>query len=66
MGTRDKIHWPVKDVIEVEEGWDTLAQLTNVAKEIYRLAIRDRDGNDDISTIFQFSAQNRDAQLGSV
>jgi 3-hydroxyisobutyrate dehydrogenase/glyoxylate/succinic semialdehyde reductase len=36
--------------------------LTNVAKELYRLAIRDGHGDEDISAIYGFLAQNRDPQ----
>jgi 3-hydroxyisobutyrate dehydrogenase-like beta-hydroxyacid dehydrogenase len=36
--------------------------LTNVAKEIYRLAIREGHGNEDISAIYGYLARNRDAQ----
>jgi 3-hydroxyisobutyrate dehydrogenase/glyoxylate/succinic semialdehyde reductase len=35
--------------------------LTNVAKEIYRLAIREGHGNEDISAIYGYLAQNREA-----
>jgi len=36
--------------------------LTNVAKEIYRLAIREGHGDEDISAIYGYLARNRDAQ----
>jgi 3-hydroxyisobutyrate dehydrogenase-like beta-hydroxyacid dehydrogenase len=36
--------------------------VTNVAKEIYRLAIRDGHGDEDISAIHGYLARNRDAQ----
>jgi len=36
--------------------------LTNVAKEIYRLAIREGHGNEDISAIYGYLARNRDTQ----
>ena len=36
--------------------------LTNVAKEIYRLAIRDGHGDEDISAIYGYLARNPDAQ----
>jgi 3-hydroxyisobutyrate dehydrogenase/glyoxylate/succinic semialdehyde reductase len=35
--------------------------LTNAAKEMYRLAIRDGHGDEDISAIYGYLAQNRDA-----
>ena len=34
--------------------------LTNVAKEIYRLAIREGHGDEDISAIYAYLAQTRD------
>jgi hypothetical protein len=36
--------------------------LTNAAKEIYRLAIREGHGDEDISAIYGFLARNREAQ----
>jgi 3-hydroxyisobutyrate dehydrogenase-like beta-hydroxyacid dehydrogenase len=36
--------------------------LTNVAKEIYRLAIREGHGDEDISAIYGYLAQNHDGQ----
>jgi 3-hydroxyisobutyrate dehydrogenase-like beta-hydroxyacid dehydrogenase len=33
--------------------------LTNVAKEIYRLAIREGHGDEDISAIYGYLAQDR-------
>jgi len=36
--------------------------LTNVAKEIYRLAIREGHGDEDISAIYGYLARNRDAR----
>ena len=36
--------------------------LTNVAKEIYRLAIRDGHGDEDISAIYGYLTRNRDAK----
>ncbi len=36
--------------------------LTNAAKEIYRLAIREGHGDEDISAIYGYLAQNRDAE----
>jgi 3-hydroxyisobutyrate dehydrogenase/glyoxylate/succinic semialdehyde reductase len=38
------------------------APLTNVAKEIYRLAIRDGRGDEDFSAIYDYLAQNQDTQ----
>jgi 3-hydroxyisobutyrate dehydrogenase/glyoxylate/succinic semialdehyde reductase len=35
--------------------------VTNAAKEVYRLAIRDGHGNDDFSAIYDYLAQHRDA-----
>jgi 3-hydroxyisobutyrate dehydrogenase-like beta-hydroxyacid dehydrogenase len=35
--------------------------LTNVAKEIYRLAIREGHGDEDISAVYGYLARNRDA-----
>jgi len=40
--------------------------LTNAAKEIYRLAIREGHGDEDISAIYGYLARNRDAQPTSV
>jgi 3-hydroxyisobutyrate dehydrogenase/glyoxylate/succinic semialdehyde reductase len=40
----------------------TAMPLTNAAKEIYRLAIRDGHGDEDISAIYGYLAQNRDAE----
>src|SRR5258705_6266057 len=37
------------------------APLTNVAKEIYRLAIRDGRGDEDFSAIFEYLPRNQDA-----
>jgi 3-hydroxyisobutyrate dehydrogenase/glyoxylate/succinic semialdehyde reductase len=39
--------------------------LTNAAKELFRLAIRDGHGNEDISAIYGYLARNRDAQSTS-
>jgi 3-hydroxyisobutyrate dehydrogenase-like beta-hydroxyacid dehydrogenase len=39
--------------------------LTNVAKEIYRLAIRDGHGDEDISAIYSYLASSRDVQSKS-
>jgi hypothetical protein len=39
--------------------------LTNAAKEIYRLAIREGHGDEDISAIHGYLAQNRDAEISS-
>jgi hypothetical protein len=36
--------------------------LTNVAKEIYRLAIREGRGSEDFSAIYDYLAQSQDAQ----
>jgi len=36
--------------------------LTNVVKEIYRLAIREGHGDEDISAIYGYLARNRDVQ----
>jgi 3-hydroxyisobutyrate dehydrogenase/glyoxylate/succinic semialdehyde reductase len=39
--------------------------LTNAAKELFRLAIRDGHGDEDISAIYGYLARNRDAQSTS-
>jgi hypothetical protein len=39
--------------------------LTNVAKEIYRLAIREGDGDKDFSAIYGYLAQNQDVKSTS-
>ena len=36
--------------------------LTNVAKEIYRLAIRTGRGNEDFSAIYDYLARSQDVQ----
>jgi hypothetical protein len=36
--------------------------VTNVAKEIYRLAIREGHGDEDISAIHAYLARNRDVE----
>jgi 3-hydroxyisobutyrate dehydrogenase/glyoxylate/succinic semialdehyde reductase len=36
--------------------------LTNAAKEIFRLAIREGHGDEDIAAIYGYLAQNRDAR----
>ena len=37
--------------------------LTNIAKEIYRLAMRDGHGGEDFSAVYEHLAQNRDVPL---
>jgi 3-hydroxyisobutyrate dehydrogenase/glyoxylate/succinic semialdehyde reductase len=39
--------------------------LTKVAKEIDRLAIREGQGDEDISAIYDYLARSQDAQLAS-
>jgi 3-hydroxyisobutyrate dehydrogenase-like beta-hydroxyacid dehydrogenase len=41
------------------------APLTNVAKEIYRLAIRDGRGDEDFSAIYDYLARSRDSEPAS-
>jgi 3-hydroxyisobutyrate dehydrogenase/glyoxylate/succinic semialdehyde reductase len=41
---------------------DVAMPLTNVAKEIYRLAIREGHGDEDISAIYGYLAQSQDVQ----
>src|SRR5438477_7264226 len=39
--------------------------LTNVAKEVYRLAMRQGDGDKDFSAIYDYLARNHDAKSGN-
>ena len=69
-----QIHWPVENAAEVAEGWQAMKQLQDqgkvrwigvsnfnvVAKEIYRLAIRDGDSDKDFSAIYHYLARDYD------
>jgi 3-hydroxyisobutyrate dehydrogenase/glyoxylate/succinic semialdehyde reductase len=58
------LRWLQKDLqLAANSAYETgvAMPLTNVAKEIYRLAIREGHGDEDISAIYGYLAQNRDA-----
>ena len=40
--------------------WSSTLPLTNAAKELYRLAIRDGRGSEDFSAIYDYLARNHD------
>jgi 3-hydroxyisobutyrate dehydrogenase/glyoxylate/succinic semialdehyde reductase len=57
------LRWLQKDLhLATVSAYETGAALplTNVAKEIYRLAIRDGHGNEDFSAIYEYLAKNQD------
>ena len=59
------LRWLQKDLhLATVSAYETGAAmpLTNVAKEIYRLAIRDGDGDKDFSAIYDYLAHNHDVQ----
>jgi len=59
------LRWLQKDLqLVADSAYETgvAMPLTNLAKEIYRLAIREGHGNEDISAIYGYLAQNRDAR----
>jgi 3-hydroxyisobutyrate dehydrogenase/glyoxylate/succinic semialdehyde reductase len=60
-----ELRWLQKDLhLAAMSAYETgvAMPLTNAAKEIYRLAIRDGHGDEDISAIYGYLAQNRDAR----
>jgi 3-hydroxyisobutyrate dehydrogenase-like beta-hydroxyacid dehydrogenase len=57
------LRWLQKDLhLAAVSAFETGAAmpLTNVAKELYRLAIRDGHGDEDISAIYGYLAKNRE------
>jgi 3-hydroxyisobutyrate dehydrogenase-like beta-hydroxyacid dehydrogenase len=57
------LRWLQKDLhLATESAYEVgvAMPLTNVAKELYRLAIREGHGDEDISAIYGYLAQNRD------
>ncbi len=62
------LRWLQKDLhLAAVTAYETGAAmpLTNVAKEIYRFAIREGDGDKDFSAIYDYLVHNRDVQLTS-
>jgi 3-hydroxyisobutyrate dehydrogenase-like beta-hydroxyacid dehydrogenase len=58
------LRWLQKDLhLAAVSAYETGAAmpLTNVAKELYRLAIREGHGDEDFSAIYEYLARNRDA-----
>jgi 3-hydroxyisobutyrate dehydrogenase/glyoxylate/succinic semialdehyde reductase len=61
------LRWLQKDLhLASVSAYETGASmpLTNVAKEVYRLAIRGGDGNKDFSAIYNYLARNQDVKGG--
>jgi 3-hydroxyisobutyrate dehydrogenase/glyoxylate/succinic semialdehyde reductase len=59
------LRWLQKDLhLAAVSAYETGAAvpLTNTAKELYRLAMREGRGNDDFSAIYNYLAQTREAQ----
>ena len=59
------LRWLQKDLhLAAVSAYETSAAmpLTNAAKELYRLAIRDGRGNEDFSAIYDYLARNQDVQ----
>ena len=57
------MRWLQKDLhLAAVSAYETGAAmpLTNAAKEVYRLAIRDGRGSEDFSAIYDYLARNRD------